>query len=104
MPITKQIRKNGGIPTEADKALQKKALAEADARDRADMVDGSTEGRIAAIHRQWEFIELNFSNIDPSNGYPNPKIKKQPVESGHIESFSNKLLIYGNALEILENP
>ena len=30
MPITKAIRKNGGIPSEADKALQRKALAEAD--------------------------------------------------------------------------
>jgi len=51
MPITKAIRKNGGIPSEADKALQRKALAEADAKDRADMVDGTTEGRIASIHR-----------------------------------------------------
>lgn len=52
MPITKAIRKNGGIPSEADKALQRKALAEADAKDRAEMLgDGTTEGRIASIHR-----------------------------------------------------
>lgn len=67
------------------------------------MVDGTTEGRIASIHRQWELIEDNFTNID-TNGYPNPKIKKPTVESGHIECFHNKLLIYGNALEILDNP
>lgn len=57
---------------------------------------------IKHIEKEW-ILEYNYIKENGYNGYNNKRLKESKIISGHAElEGNNKLNIYGNALEVLE--
>lgn len=97
--ITSSMREEGRLTPE-DEALQEEAIKVYEERNK--LADYSTEGLLSLIYGQWkkELTRVSAMNEDKIE----PTLKHRClVKNGYVELDRTSLIIYGNALEILDN-
>lgn len=97
--ITPKMREDGKLTPE-DEVLQEEAIKAYE--DRNKLADYSTEGLLSLIYGQWKAELKRVSAIEVDKIERTIK-HRCLVKNGFVEIDRTSLIIYGNALEILDN-